>query len=386
MFKEEMAQLSSRNDLRDTGRLADHHIHEVIFAMQLRNTDEVTRILHDVSDPASNNYGHHLTREQLYALTYSREACAALTQYLHLNGASVVPETSGGEYITATAPIAIWEKVFSTEFFKFHQTHLDGDTHEVVRAKHYSLPRELDKHVIAVMNVIDMPVLSRGTLERIGTKPIMNERRRRLSLAGAYRDYGWITPAKLRIRYNMAESQGSDLSTQAVYSTGAQYFSPADLAYFQQNISMQPLQPAISIGERDVLNSSLYDCIEGNLDLEYIMAMSPGSPTTHWYHLYGISSWIRDVGDIGLVPLVLSISYGQYESSTSEGEINFFELKVVRLGVMGATVVVAAGDSGAGRTGYDTSGRCRYEPMYPSGSMYVVSVGGTVVRTLLNAQ
>ena len=199
MFKEEMAQLSSRNDLRDTGRLADHHIHEVIFAMQLRNTDEVTRILHDVSDPASNNYGHHLTREQLYALTYSREACAALTQYLHLNGASVVPETSGGEYITATAPIAIWEKVFSTEFFKFHQTHLDGDTHEVVRAKHYSLPRELDKHVIAVMNVIDMPVLSRGTLERISTKPIMNERRRRLSLAGAYRDYGWITPAKLRI-------------------------------------------------------------------------------------------------------------------------------------------------------------------------------------------
>lgn len=385
VFKEEMAQLSSRNDLVNNGRLAEHHVHEVIFAMQLRNTKEVTRILHDVSNPASKNYGHHLTREELYELTYSPEACAALTEYLNTNGASVVSETSGGEYITATAPVAIWEKVFKTEFFKFHQTHLNGDTHEVVRAKHYSLPRELNHHIVAVMNVIDMPVISKGTLERVGTMPIMNEKRRRLSLAGAYRDYGWITPAKLRIRYNMAENQGNDLSTQAVYSTGKQYFSPPDLAYFQENISMQPLQPAISIGGHDVMNSSLYDCIEGNLDLQYIMAMSPGSPTTHWYHIYGISSWIRDLGDIGVVPLVLSISYGQYEQSTSEGEINFFQLKVVRLGVMGVTVVVAAGDSGAARTGYDASSLCRYEPMYPSGSMYVVSVGGTVVRTLLTA-
>lgn len=378
-----MAQLSSRSDLVNQGRLANNHVHEVIFAVQLRNTDEVTRILNDVSDPLSKNYGHHLTREQLYELTSSPEACATLTQYLNLNGVSAVSETNGGEYITATAPVAVWEKVFNTEFFNFQQTHLNGETHEVVRAERYSLPRELDKHIVAAMNVIDMPVLSRGTLARVGTMPVLNEKRRRLSLSGAYTDYGWITPAKLRVRYNMGENQGNDKSTQAVYSTSNQYFSPPDLAYFQEKISMQPFQPAISIGGHDVANSSQYDCIESNMDLEYIMAMSPGSPTTHWYTMYGISSWIRDLGDIGVVPLVLSISYGQYELSTSAGEINFFELKVVRLGVLGATVVVASGDGGAGRAGYDASGRCRYEPMYPSGSKYVVSVGGTVVRTLL---
>jgi hypothetical protein len=47
-----MAQLFSRSDLVNQGRLADHHVHEIIFA---RNTDEVTRILHDVSDPLSKN-------------------------------------------------------------------------------------------------------------------------------------------------------------------------------------------------------------------------------------------------------------------------------------------------------------------------------------------
>jgi hypothetical protein len=56
VFKEEMAQLSSRSDLVNQGRLADHHVHEIIFAMQLRNTVEVTRILHDASDPLSRNY------------------------------------------------------------------------------------------------------------------------------------------------------------------------------------------------------------------------------------------------------------------------------------------------------------------------------------------
>ena len=49
----------------------------------------------------------------------------AVVSYLNSNGASVVSETRAGEYITARAPIKVWEKMFNTEFFAFTMTHSD---------------------------------------------------------------------------------------------------------------------------------------------------------------------------------------------------------------------------------------------------------------------
>ena len=40
--------------------------HDVIFVIKQRNMDELTRILHDISDPQSANYGQHMSGSNLW--------------------------------------------------------------------------------------------------------------------------------------------------------------------------------------------------------------------------------------------------------------------------------------------------------------------------------
>lgn len=375
VYKDSIPLLNSRNDLIKLGRAPLDQIHEVMFAIQPKNMNEFTRIIDDVSDPESANYGFHLTREEVNELICNPEAHATVSAYLHSNGASVISETLYGEYITANAPIAVWERVFNTIFFTFHQTHFDGESHVVVRAEEYSIPRELDAHVEGVMNTIEIPILSRRSRKSIPAT--FNKGVSRRKLAGLIID-GVITPERLRIIYNMSDSHGSNLSTQAVYSFGDnQFFNPSNLAYFQAKISMQPLQPAISIGNHNTTDVTL-DCVEGNLDLEYIMAMSPGSQTIFWHWTKSLGSWLRAVSSYPNLPLVLSVSYGGTEAATSLAEHTLFTTQAKRLAAMGVTIFVASGDTGAVCHNIN----CRYCPDFPSVNPYVVSVGATEVSSM----
>ena len=123
VFRESIPRRSSRSDLIRLKRIHQDYVHEVVFFIQQRNMDELTRVLHDVSDPLSPNYGQHWTKEEVADLTANPVGSDAVIAYLHAIGVSTVSETQRGEYITANAPIAIWEKMFSTEFFTFHQLH-----------------------------------------------------------------------------------------------------------------------------------------------------------------------------------------------------------------------------------------------------------------------
>ena len=121
VFRESIPKLASRTDLVKLRRADNAAAHTVVFVVKQKNVDELTRILHDVSDPLSSNYGQHLTRKEVADLTSNPESRDAVVSYLNLNGASVISETLSGEYITANAPVAIWEKMFNTKFFTFHQ-------------------------------------------------------------------------------------------------------------------------------------------------------------------------------------------------------------------------------------------------------------------------
>jgi tripeptidyl-peptidase I len=373
VFKESMPLFASRTDLIRKARPDDDYIHEVIFAVKMNNMDELTRMLHDISDPDSPNYGQHLKKEEVHDFISNPEACTEVTSYLHASGATTVSESLGCEYITAKGPIAVWEKMFKTDFFIFQQTHSNGETHEVVRAEHYSVPNEIHDYVEAAMNTIEMPMLTHKKSKKVECDEISDESRR---LTGGVLVDGLITPARLRAYYNMSDSHGSSLSTQAVYANGGNYYSPSDLAVFQRDISQQTLQPAFGKYNRSLDPS--FDNTEGNLDLQYMMAMSPGSPTRYLHQHASIGVWVSNLADTVNIPWVLSVSYGAYEDTTSAQEMNTFTRAAIRMGIMGVTIVVASGDYGAGDTHYDRK-TCRYGPFFPASSPYVISVGATKV-------
>ena len=389
VFMEAIPEMTSRVDLRKKKRVGRGYVHEVVFMIQPKNVDELTRILEDVSDPKSVNYGQHLTRQEVTELTANPDSRDAILAYLEYKNVTSYEETLNGDYITASAPISTWEKMFNNKFFMFHQTQVTGDVSVMVRAEKYSLPVALSAHVMHVLRTVDIPLVTRKgdivpeKFQKISNRKFQQENLRKQFHAQGVSDV--ITPQKIRDYYNVTDHEGSSQSTQALYASGGQNFSPNDLTRFQKEHGLLVQSPETIGGFTNdtlcVVDPSA--CGESNIDVQYMMAASQVSPTTLWYFPGDFTDWLIAVANTPNPPLVLSISYGSQEALVTSGDHDAFDLQAMKLGVMGVTIVVASGDDGANsytaRTGL---GGCGYQPEWPCSSPYVVSVGGTGVRTV----
>jgi tripeptidyl-peptidase I len=379
VFREALPHFASRTDIVARSILQPDHVHQLEFILELNNMDELERIIHDTANPLSPNYGQHMSEEQVNALTMNPEGRDAIVNYLHASGATVVGETLNSEFITATAPISVWNKVLHTEFSLFHQEKYNGKIIQTVRAETYSIPNELEQHVVCVMNAIDMPIVRHGGV-LLPIKETEMKKTSDMHLTAPEPFYtGWITPKIITKFYNVTGHTGSAQSTQGSYAGNEDYFSPASLAYFQQNIAKLPVQPAI-IKNGFASEDPSKEYSEGNLDIEYMMSVSPVSPTTYWHAYTGVGLWVRDVLLTTNIPLVLSISYGAEERYTSSGEHQTFTIGLMKMVAIGITVTVAAGDDGAnGGRARANPALCGYSPIYPGSNPYILSIGATAV-------
>lgn len=374
VFKERMPQLEMRTDITKMNRVDLDHLHKVVFVIRQKNMIELIRILHDVSDPASENYGHHLTRDEVAGLTSNPESHDALGLYLLSEGVRIVAETKGGEYVTGEAPIEIWERMFNTAFFVYHQRQKNGSIKEVVRAEMYSIPRELDAHVESVLNTVEMPQIRRGGQL---TGKTSNTDMRLASYPGA------VTPQKLKAYYNMSKSVGNSRSTQAIFAAGDQNFSPIDLKKYQidQKLVIQSAMNISGHANHTVCVVDPSHCGESNLDIQWIMATSQGSPTTHWHTDDYFNDWLTIVANTIDPPLILSISYGSEERYVSDSVHEAFTTQAIKCGTMGVTILVSSGDDGvlSNTVRGKRVDRCKYQPDFPAANPYVTAVGATSV-------
>lgn len=378
-YKESIPRLSNRDDVFRGSRIHNSMEHQVVFVIKQSNMEELTRILHDVSDPMSRNYGQHLSKFEIDEMTSNVESRSILESYLAKSGALVTSETLRGEYVTASAAISVWEKMFDTEFYTFHQTQQDGRINKIVRAEKYSIPKDLEPHIESVFNTIQITPQFYGNHTNPEIIPY--------DVTGnVYNFPGHTTPARVRAAYNMGTTIGSVKSTQGVFAAASQYYSPSDIGFFLSYFEgvTQPVHKSIGNHSSDGLCSAdTSSCDEGNLDLQYIMSMSPLSPTTFWYTDQSFSRWLTLVANMEEPPLVMSISYGTEESYLSISELSAFNTQAIKLSAMGVTLVAASGDDGAIPRRVRTSGQsaCGYAILFPASCPYVTSVGGTSVRT-----
>jgi tripeptidyl-peptidase-1 len=403
-------------------RAPSAHMHDVIFAVRQNNLKKVSELLLDISDPSSDRYGNYLTREEVGALTSNPSGRDALLKYLRDFGVTVISETLYGEYIVARAPVSMWEGIFGTTFNMYVQhDHETGRELIVVRTEQYSLPRSLLEHVDAVFNTVQQAIspsisqlrkakrtLSEATEETTtegpekventltqktrralaadATKKRMKEQRIRPPLITAV-----TNPDVLARGYNIPSLEGNPLATQAVFESGNQSFSPVDLYAFQDMFGM-PRQDVADDVNGHVHNSACaYKhgeyCGEANLDVEYIMAMCQGCPTTYWYSdTKGNSDfflpWIVAVANMTNPPFVHGMSYSTPESTVSPRLIRSFDTEAQKLGLQGVTIVSSTGDDGAAGWPARVYGAdaCAYTPFFPASSPYVTSVGGSQVQ------
>lgn len=356
IFRESAAGLSSRGDILKKQRAAPNHIHEVMFAIQPKNIDVLTDILNKISDPDSDDYGQHKTREEIEELTSNAISRDIVLHYLHDQNVTVVSESLYGEYITAHAPIALWESMFNTEFHVFHHTeNKNNQVKKLVRAEKYSIPSSLDLHVASVFHTVQMPFA-------IWAGPIMFPISNETSPIFSNVVNGFVTPMLLNAFYNIKSNIGSAKASQTAFETIGQYFSPADLSGFQQLYGLIPQPVTTFIGghvDDATCVTSPNLCTEANLDIQYLMAVCQASTTIHWYtDMNSFADWLVAVANKVDPPLVISISYGATEDTVSRSEFDAFNVQAMKLGAMGITIVAASGGTSIEKRYYRNCSNC----------------------------
>ena len=341
VFREFAADLTSRVDLVKKERVAQDHVHEVVFAVQQKNVDLLIQLLHKVSDPDSRFYGQHRSRIEIEEIASNPTSKIFLLNYLQDSGATITAESVFGEYITAQAPVSLWEQMFQTEFYKFHHSsEEEKGVVEIIRAEKYSVPLVLHEHVTSVFQTIQM-------IQNRWGRPVIYQVRQSTSVLQNHLVLGSIQPEKLNRYYSIDNNTGSSLSSQAVFQSNNQYVSPNDLASFQKAFKLpkQDIATFVGGGKNDDICTAIPEtCSEGNLDMQYIMAISQGTPTTNWYtDLDNFSGWLLAVANTVKPPAVISISYGATEKFVSASEFDAFNLQAIKLGLMGVTILVSSG-------------------------------------------
>jgi len=134
--------------------------------------------------------------------------------------------------------------------------------------------------------------------------------------------------------------------------------------------------------ESDVqCQSNPNNCAEANLDVQYMMAVSPETPLTYWYDSNQntpFEDWIEAVAAASDPPKINSISYGSLEPELSSSVMNTFNTEAQKLGAQGVTIFVSSGDDGvANFQARGDSAYCGYVPSFPATSPYVTAVGAT---------
>ena len=250
--------------------------HKIVIALKQLNIDHLEKIVHEVSDPSSPQYGKYLTREQVGKLTINQVALDTVKEYLLANGISDHQQTLFGEYILATSTLGKWEELFGAKFMPLKHVYSEA---VYFRSPVYELHPSLVDHVFAIYNVIDLPFL--GHHENHFRANLRGPLTKDVDLAKSFP--GYITPAVLNSFYNIFTNQGNSLTSQTVYSAIGQYFSSTDLALFQNDFSI-PLHPVDSdVNNRNQpsqCTANIDNCGESNLDLQYIMAVAQNTPTS----------------------------------------------------------------------------------------------------------
>ncbi len=309
--------------------------HTVNFAIYQRDMDSLEQYLHKISDPIHPLYGQHLTREEIGAWTRNAESSERVLAYLQQFDPRIQIKKRSlyDEYITASAPVTVWEAMLKAEFHEFRYAHYHPER-VMIAADEYSLPADIYDYVMAVFNVADLPpILSQDLSVKFENKPAQHDTAEMLSPQSVVVD-GFVRPAFLNYFYNISSNKGNNLTNQCIFGTIGQTLSLKDLTQFQTtyNLTLQGISGNFGGFMTSNACANQHDCAEANLDVQYIMATAQNVPTLYYYTDQSWPDWCASVASMSDPPDVISISYGSYELAESYSSHLAFRNEAIKLG------------------------------------------------------
>jgi tripeptidyl-peptidase-1 len=364
-----------RDDYRIVASAQGAETHELTFAIKQKNLDKLEAKLYAVSTPGSEEFRKYLSYEEAHALTANPDAARVVSGWLMEHSVTVTSMHSHGHYVRASANVSTWERLLTTSFS--HLINREGSGQVLRATADVHVPSHLSTLVTGILRATSLPPRRRQAhkLEQL----TLSDEAKTSKVA-----QGSITPAVLKSYYNVGSAEGSTSSSQCVFESLGQYYSPDDLSTFEQDFGIPTEKVTTDTGGHASSSQCSFNpnnCAEANLDVQYMIAMSEVSPETFWYESNQqtpFESWIEAVAADTTPPLVNSISYGSIESEVASSVTSTFNTEAMRLGAQGVSVFVSSGDDGvANFIARSDAAKCGYNPSFPASSPYVTAVGAT---------
>ena len=357
--------------------------HKLEFTIMLpqKNLDILESSLVKISDPNSDHYGKWLSKDAVDSVVYANKSnFTAIYNWLK---SVKIPKNvcrNTSDSIICKTKISTIDWVFRTKILKYKNRNTD----EIVysgRAQGYSIPTELSNAVEFVLGVVDFPQLK---YKKSKSKKIND-------------NTAYITPESIKSLYNIPKSLlNTKLSSQSVVEfQGDNCFNIDDL---QQFIKANGLKN-ITIDQKDLwgpCNTSTFGPdTEATLDIQYQIGTNQDS---NQYYVT-VSDWLYQYASLmhnsSSPPMVNSMSYGWAEwdqcdpsvfpecfiGGDSEIYTKRTNIEFMKLAIRGVTLLASSGDAGApGRMSEDCEPDKPINPVFPTSSPWVLSVGGNIVE------
>ncbi|KAI9450598.1 subtilisin-like protein [Lactarius psammicola] len=380
------------------GTTIDLHI-----ALKPQHENALIDKLYEVSTPRSQNYGEHLSKEQVAELVAPHpDTLRLVNSWLEHHGVrpSSVSRSHGGGWLTVVdVPMSQANNLLSASY----QLYWHAKTNEtIIRTISYGLPAELHSHVttVAPTTYFSSPRMLRHTphIRRAGTtaalaKSASAELGRGLSRTRPRNDddddddIEDVTPSFLRWLYNTLgyAPAATDRNVLGVVGFLRDYPSQFDLTKFMREYRTDGEDATFTVVEISGDGSHPEKPTpEGNLDTQYTESIA--YPTPHTYYSTGgkegtvdpYLNWLNYMTELKKLPQTVSTSYGGFEDAVPLEFAKSACKLYAQLGSRGATILFSTGDFGAGQVCTGSSGNTRFRTRFPATCPWVTSVGGTI--------
>eukprot|EP01041_Mallomonas_annulata_P011928 gene11928-24993_t len=385
---------SSHWSISSSEKLADGTEVKFVVALKLHSVDEMKETLLKVSDPNSEQYGHHLSLKEInerFGPTLEEQKSAI--EFFQTIEDALVDVNLQGDLICVTAKVGHIESALSTEL-GWH-SHTIRDSKAIRAIKPLSIP----DHVSNVLSFVSLnsPVTPGARIS--GVDDVRRVKQNHLSSESisseAMAAVGGTTPAVLAARYGFPTDYKARLGSQAIPAFYSEFFSNRDLTIFANIFGLVPATIPLSNVFGNLPNNENDPGFEASLDTQYITAVAKGV-STYFYSMKNFNpytpenegfleyAWI--VGNQTDPPLVHSLSYGDIEAVIYDDNIpgavlyaERTELEFMKMGLRGLTVIFASGDWGIGNFQSNAKRCLQSWPDFPGASPYVTCVGGTML-------
>ncbi|OSD01496.1 subtilisin-like protein [Trametes coccinea BRFM310] len=371
------------------GKASSEQTLNLRIALVQNNATGLEAALYDVSDPKSENYGHHLSKAEVEAMVApSAETVQKVQAWLGKNNITAQTISPAGDWLSINVPVSQANALLNADFNEYTY---DKTNTTVVRTLAYSVPETLKDHLAFVYpSTHFIPPIQKNTpIFEVGDLPRRSKRSQSKRAGVPASCDKQITPQCLQALYNIptapATAQGNSL---AVSGFGGEIANKGDLSEFLA--ALRPDAPDGTFNAVSVDNgiTSGDGTTEASLDIQYTVGLATNVPTTFVsvgnQNQDGDLSGFLDIINFLLAqdqpPLVLTTSFGFNELAF----VNEPDLAVNlcnaygQLGARGTSVLFASGDGGV--SGPQASDACdgqQFEPTFPSGCPFLTSVGST---------